>query len=189
VSDENFISWWARKKGEAQGARQEARGGRREAQAQARGTGQDARELPAPSAAAVPAEPAPLPPLESLTPESDFSPFMREGVDPDMRRMAVKKLFEDPRFNVMDGLDVYIDDYSKPDPLPEGWLEKLNQTARLGIFQPAPAEAEEPAPAEASSESPQLPAEKEGDAPPPPAVTSTDAIDVSPVGQSAPGKV
>jgi hypothetical protein len=53
----------------------------------------------------------------------------------------------------MDGLDVYIDDFSKPDPLPEGWLEKLNQVTRLGDYRPpeeAPAEpvdaAAEPAP-------------------------------------------
>jgi len=58
-------------------------------------------------------------------------------VDPELRRKALKTLFQDPRFNVMDGLDVYIDDYSKPDPLPEGWLEKMNQVARLGIFRPA----------------------------------------------------
>jgi hypothetical protein len=75
-----------------------------------------------------------LPPIESLTPESDFTPFMGAEVDPALRRNALKKLFADPQFNVMDGLDVYIDDYSKPDPLPEGWLEKMNQVARLGIF-------------------------------------------------------
>jgi hypothetical protein len=61
---------------------------------------------------------------------------MQPDVDPALRRGALKKLFGDPRFNVMDGLDVYIDDYSKPDPLPEGWLEKMTQVARLGIFRP-----------------------------------------------------
>jgi hypothetical protein len=25
----------------------------------------------------------------------------------------------------MDGLDIYIDDYTKPDPIPEGFLDKL----------------------------------------------------------------
>lgn len=30
-----------------------------------------------------------------------------------VKRAALKKLFSDPRFNVMDGLDVDIDDYSK----------------------------------------------------------------------------
>ena len=38
----------------------------------------------------------------------------------------------------MDGLDVYIDDYSKPDPLPEGWLGKMKQMARLGDFEEKP---------------------------------------------------
>src|SRR5207237_4867260 len=77
-----------------------------------------------------------LPPVDSLTIDSDFSPFMQPGVDPGLKREALKKLVRDPRFNVMDGLDVYIDDYSKPDPLPEGWLEKLNQVKYLGVFQP-----------------------------------------------------
>jgi len=96
----------------------------------------------------VPAQaPAPLPPVESLTPDSDFSPFMGAGVDERLKQLALKRLFEDPRFNVMDGLDVYIDDYSKPDPLPEGWLEKLNQVARLGEYrepEAAPESAEKP---------------------------------------------
>lgn len=76
--------------------------------------------------------PAPLPSVQSLTPESDFTPFMRSEVDPGLRRQALRTLFRDPRFNVMDGLDVYIDDYSKPDPIPEEWMGKLYQMARLG---------------------------------------------------------
>jgi hypothetical protein len=39
-------------------------------------------------------------------------------VAPEVKNAAFKKLFADPHFNVMDGLDIYIDDYSKPDPLP-----------------------------------------------------------------------
>ena len=89
-----------------------------------------------PQPAQADAAPPPLPPVESLTSESDFAPFMRGGTDPQLRAEALKKLFDDPRFNVMDRLDVYIDDYSKPDPMPEGWLEKMNQVARLGVFQP-----------------------------------------------------
>lgn len=76
--------------------------------------------------------PEPLQSVDSLTPESDFTPFMNAKVDPETRRQALKTLFTDPRFNVMDGLDVYIDDYSKPDPLPAGWLEKMTQFAYLG---------------------------------------------------------
>ena len=122
---------------------------------------------PAPPAAALPASaasapvtpaPPPLPPVESLTPESDFAPFMQAEVDPATRRDALKKLFSDPQFNVMDGLDVYIDDYSKPDPLPEGWLAKMNQVARLGDYiAPPENEAEAPPPA-AIAEAPTEPA-------------------------------
>jgi hypothetical protein len=64
-------------------------------------------------------------------------------VDGAVRRQALKTLFADPRFNVMDGLDVYIDDYSKPDPLPPGWLEKMEQVAHLGIYKPPAPEGEE----------------------------------------------
>jgi hypothetical protein len=84
----------------------------------------------------------PLPPLESLTPESDFSPFMNKDVDPGLRREALKTLFRDPRHNVMDGLDVYIDDFSKPDPIPPEWLGKLNQMAHLGDYKPPEAKSD-----------------------------------------------
>jgi hypothetical protein len=89
--------------------------------------------------------PVELPALDSLTFESDFKAFMGAKVEQSVKRAALKKLFADPRFNVMDGLDVYIDDYSKPDPLPEGWLEKMNQVKHLGIFKPPDEEAEAPA--------------------------------------------
>ena len=46
----------------------------------------------------------------------------------------MKKLFSDPRYNVMDGMDVYIDDYSKPDPIPYAMLRKLASAKFLGLF-------------------------------------------------------
>lgn len=75
-----------------------------------------------PAAAPVPPEPAapPLPTLQdaqSLSMDSDFKPFASRAVAPEVRNAAMKKLFTDPHFNVMDGLDIYIDDYSKPSPL------------------------------------------------------------------------
>ena len=79
----------------------------------------------------------PLPTLEdvrSLTPQSDFQPFMQRGVGSEVRNAAMKKLFADPHFNVMDGLDIYIDDYSKPDPLPQGMLERMVQSDMLNLF-------------------------------------------------------
>lgn len=77
------------------------------------------------------AEPPVLPPVESLTAESDFSAFLHPKVEEKLRRAALKKLFSNPHFNVMDGLDVYIDDYGKPDPIPPEMLERLNQYLNL----------------------------------------------------------
>ena len=94
----------------------------------------------------VPAVPPELPPLDGLSFESDFAAFMRAKVDDRLRRAALKKLFADPRFNVMDGLDVYIDDYSKDDPIPPGMLAQLEH-ARTTLFGPQPdADAGKPAP-------------------------------------------
>ena len=94
----------------------------------------------------APEEQAPLPPVESLTPDSDFTAFMKPDVDPGVRREALKVLLRDPRFNVMDGLDVYIDDYSKPDPLPPEWLAQMNQMKHLGHYIEKVLEVTEPKP-------------------------------------------
>jgi hypothetical protein len=72
----------------------------------------------------------------------DFSAFMKPDVDPAVQQAALKKMFTDPHFNVMDGLDIYIDDYSKPDPLPPGMLERMVQGDMLKLFRNKP-ESEE----------------------------------------------
>jgi hypothetical protein len=154
MSDEGFISRWSRRKSASKGSsdagREASTANPVPAQAGISALQPAAEVMPAPaepgasSPAAAPDETAPLPPVESLTPDSDFAAFMKPEVDADTRRAAVKMLFRDPRYNLMDGLDVYIDDYSKPDPLPEGWLEKMTQTARLGEYrEPEPQAAEE----------------------------------------------
>lgn len=115
---------------------------------------------------AEPAEP-PVPPptladAEQLTPEADFRRFVARDVPPEVRNTAVKKLFADPHFNVMDGLDIYIDDYNKPDPLPAGMLRQMASAQFLGFFRdeagqtpaaapPAPAVAAAVAPPDSSS--------------------------------------
>lgn len=85
---------------------------------------------------------AQLPPVESLSLSSDFTAFLKEEVSEALRRKALQKLFSDPHFNRMDGLDIYIDDYSQPDPIPPEILAKL-QHAREWLMddataQPAP---------------------------------------------------
>lgn len=79
----------------------------------------------------APAQAEPLPSVESLSFDDDFTAFMKPEVDPSLRREALKKLFRDPRFNVMDGLDVYIDDYTKSDPIPPSVLAGLAQARYL----------------------------------------------------------
>jgi hypothetical protein len=66
--------------------------------------------------------------------DPDFSAFMKPDVDPAVQQAALKKMFTDPHFNIMDGLDIYIDDYSKPDPLPPGMLERMVQSDMLKLF-------------------------------------------------------
>lgn len=81
--------------------------------------------------------PEPTPTIDDvlkLTKDSDFSAYVKPGIDPDVQQAAMQKLFSDPRYNIMDGLDIYIDDYSKPDPMPLDMLKKLNQSQMLGLF-------------------------------------------------------
>ena len=113
--------------------------------------GKPVEEPPAPVAQA-PAAPPPVAPLpdpapvveapplpslsdaQALTPASDFGPFVERAVAPEVRNLAMKKLFADPHFNVMDGLDIYVGDYTQPDPLPEGMLRKMVGAHALGFF-------------------------------------------------------
>jgi hypothetical protein len=105
---------------------------------------------PAPTVPEPASAPAPLTleDAQALTPESDFRPFAARGVAPEVQNAAMKKLFSDPHFNVMDRLDTYIDDYSQPDPIPKDMLRKLASAKFLGLF-----DAEEKEEAERASRS------------------------------------
>ena len=124
-----FLSRWARRK------------------AQSRGGGVAVPEPPAAEAVTAPVTPhnasADAPPAEplptmadvaQLTRESDYARFVATGVDEGVKRAAMKKLFTDPHFNLMDGLDTYIDDYGKPDPIPLTMLRQMNQSRFLHLF-------------------------------------------------------
>jgi len=150
---EEFLSRWSRRKREQR----------------------DAPPATTPARPAPEQEPPALPALETLTPDSDFSGFLHPKVDDKLRRAALKKLFSDPHFNVMDGLDVYIDDYSADDPIPEAMMKELRhaqdilrasrerreeearreaQRLREAVLQPEQAPAQEVAPAEAAQLAP-----------------------------------
>jgi hypothetical protein len=89
------------------------------------------------TAEASPSQPLPtLDDVQALTPESDFQAFMQQGVPAQVRNAAVKKLFADPHFNVMDGLDIYIGDYNIPDPLPAGMLQQMASAQFMQLVPP-----------------------------------------------------
>jgi hypothetical protein len=77
-----------------------------------------------------------LPTLETLASqglEGNFKAFMQVGVDEGMRRAAIQQLFKQPIFNVMDGLDVYIEDFNIYEPLTAAELPGLAH-ARSMLF-------------------------------------------------------
>jgi hypothetical protein len=144
-----FLSRWSRRKIEARRAEEEAKpAGPPEAAAPAVPSGPG--ENPAPA-------PAPLPAIEELRGlESEYRNFLQPGVDETLRRTALKKLFQDPHFNVMDGLDTYIDDYSKEDPIPEAMLKTLNQAKGLIFDREDRPGADQPAAVDAADGSPHV---------------------------------
>jgi hypothetical protein len=124
MPDEGFLRRWARRKSAS-----------RTAEAPLPEPAAPSPVVPMPVAAPA-AAPGPerLPTLDDvarLTSESDFSAFVARGVDAAVRRTALKKLFADPHFNTMDGLDVYIDDYTKPSPVTEAMLASLEHARQV----------------------------------------------------------
>jgi len=108
-SAEEFMSRWSRRK---QQAREE-------------------QPVPLPQSSAD-AGPAPeLPSVEELGMDSDYRDFFHPKVKEAVRRTALKKLFSDPHFNIMDGLDTYIDDYSINEPIPAEMLAGLKQAQNI----------------------------------------------------------
>lgn len=115
---------------------------------------------------APPAAEAPSPTMDdvaALDRHSDFSRFVGRDVRPEVRNAALGKLFSDPHFNIMDGLDTYIDDYSQPDPLPQSMLRKMAQARALGLFddETTPPPSAHPAQPAAAAPAPSEPAADE----------------------------
>lgn len=100
VMEEGFVARWSRRKRAAQVA-------------------------PAAVTVAPPATPDPaqvltdadMPPIESLTLDSDFTPFLSPGVSESLRRLALRKLFAAPAFNTRCPLDSEYYDCANMTPL------------------------------------------------------------------------
>lgn len=81
------------------------------------------------------AAPVVLPSIDSVNLESGVAPFFKQQADESLRRLALKKLLSDPHFNIMDGLDIYVGDYSQPDPIPPEMMKKIRH-ARQWVMTP-----------------------------------------------------
>lgn len=106
-----------------------------------------------------------LPPVEELTGESDFTPFLRADVPEDLHRQALRKLWtSDPIYANDDGLKDYADDYASlfTGGIPvktlyrvgSGFLDTLDEVAE-GEPSPAPGEGADPRSGEGESKSPE----------------------------------
>lgn len=98
-------------------------------------------------------EPAPpLPPVEQLKADSDFTPFMNPKVDPETRRSALKKLFADAHYNIPDPFEAYSEDYTRSEPIPEQMLKAINRVRDVAVQGPEKVAEDERLAAEAQAQ-------------------------------------
>jgi hypothetical protein len=146
--------------------------------------------------------------VAALPSGAEVARFVAPGVARQVKNAALKKLFADPHFNVMDGLDVYIEDFGRPDPLPAAMLQSMLDSPSFRYLTPPPepeaappsADAPDapPAPEFAATADPARPAEPPALAGQPPCPAGSDedpdlrlqpydAADARPAGAGAPG--
>ncbi|MGB8855515.1 MAG: DUF3306 domain-containing protein [Burkholderiales bacterium] len=132
-----FLSRWSQRKLQAEKDLAEKKLPAAEAarDVAARPAGALSAEVTAADAAQANVPPAELPSIDSVNLESGVAPFFRQQADEGLRRLALKKLLSDPHFNIMDGLDIYVGDYSQPDPIPPEMMKKIRH-ARQWVMTP-----------------------------------------------------
>jgi hypothetical protein len=125
---ESFLGRWSRLKGEARRESTETPQASETAPDAAASAGRSEARPDEPGIAAThdarpkegsdrdrtePIDPDSLPPVESLTYDSDYTVFLREGVPPEIRKQALQRLWRsDPVLANLDGLLEYGEDYS-----------------------------------------------------------------------------
>ena len=157
---EGFLSRWSRRK--------------RAAVAPTPAAPPAAPEAAPPEATAAPdarptLDPASLPPVESLTAESDFAAFLREEVPAALRRAALRRAWTlDPAIRDFVGPADYAWDYNAPDGVPGFSLDLPGNLERLVAQAVGSAPPAEEAPrGEASREEAPLPVEVAAPSPDP----------------------
>lgn len=139
---ENFLSRWSKRKLEVRAQEQLAEQAsvlQTEAPLSGVDSGQGAAvdELSTPkpleqTAATQPELPLPTEEdLQAVEQGGDIKAFMVEKVSTELKNKAFKALFSRPEFNVMDGLDIYIDDYNKFTPLSQEDIGKMTLSKQL----------------------------------------------------------
>jgi hypothetical protein len=121
---ENFLGRWSRRK--AQERRSQA-------------------DNAVPQKAAAQERAPELPPVDKLTPDSEFAGFMHPKVEDALRRVALKKLFADPHFNTPDPFEPFSGDWTVGETLTDEALAQLNQMRTL--FPPKEKQEEQVQPA------------------------------------------
>ena len=105
AEDERFLNRWARLKSEDKEGKP--------ADQDVASLGPEGGGPPAEVEDAAVAEELDLPDIDSLTEDSDFTPFMQDGVPDKLRNMAMRRLWRmNPIFAHLDGLDDYDEDYT-----------------------------------------------------------------------------
>jgi hypothetical protein len=123
AENEGFARRWSQRKA---AARQQAREDARQTDPE------QPIEAAAPPAGEAPApvDPQTLPDPETLTAESDFSPFLREGVPEDLQRVALRRLWRlDPVLANLDGLVDYGEDFTDAATVVQG-MQSVYQVGR-----------------------------------------------------------
>jgi hypothetical protein len=166
--EEGFLSRWSRLKKEVRHAEERAPERKPEvspvpavAPAAVPPKESSADEVGASSGASVPQ----LPPIDSLKGlASEYTEFLKPGVDESLRRSALKKLFSDPYFETFERFEAYCEDYTKGEPIPAAMLKTLTHARRLlfdekkeeegGVAESGKPLTEAPAQAEEKAEAP-----------------------------------
>ena len=179
TADEHFLSRWSRLKKDARQG-EDAPESEAEAREPLAPPAAPAKEPPATQAAAAPVPAPELPPIESLKGlASDYTEFLKPGVDDGLRRAALKKLFADPYFETFEKFEAYCEDYTQGESIPPAMLrtlvhargllfdekyekdEKKDQERKEGasdaVASDEPRLDAPPAPSEAKTETPQPP--------------------------------
>lgn len=164
MSEEGFLSRWSRRKRAVDSGRPVE-----EAEAPPAVAAPATGPTPAaPPAAEVPGEPefdpASLPPVESLTIESDITAFLRKGVPDHLKRAALRRAWSlDPAIRDFVGPADYAWDFNAPDGVPGFALELqgdvkelLAQVFRAVEEEPAPQPPAEDTAAEPPAEAPEV---------------------------------